>query len=178
MDYSFCTFETERLQAAEWHSLLPGDCRSSGLGRFVQELLTESATAFLPSKWAGQYSLARARAWIADRDREGTVLLAVDRDTQEYAGVIILSRVENQRAKGAEVNVGYIVAEAYRGRGLATELLVGLVGWSREWTGGFLSGGVSPSNTSSIRVLEKAGFRRVRSQNRDSTELLYRLKLD
>ena len=177
MDYSICAFETGRLRVAEWHSLWPGDCRSSGLARFVQELLTESTTASLPPEWRGPYTLDRACAWIADRDSESFVLLAVARDTTAATGIVILSRPERQAPSGADVHLGYVIAERYQGRGLATELLNGLVEWSRARTGGFLSAGVSSSNPASIRVLEKAGFQKVASRDSESTELFYRLKL-
>ena len=57
------------------------------------------------------------------------------------------------------MRLGYVVAESVWGRGFATELVAGLVEWSRsEPSIRTISAGVAPTNEASIRVLDKNGF--------------------
>lgn len=57
--------------------------------------------------------------------------------------------------------IGYSIIPAYRGRGLATEAVQALAAWALEQPGvRHVVAGCEPDNAASIRVLEKAGFRR------------------
>jgi RimJ/RimL family protein N-acetyltransferase len=76
------------------------------------------------------------------------------------------------------LEVGYTVFEPYRGRGLATEAVDGLVRWGRHEHGvrTFVAS-VGPWNAPSLRVVEKLGFRRVGTQwdEEDGEELVFEL---
>jgi len=143
---------------AGWHarSACPG--RGADLAEIVTRILTESVTRTLPPSWAGPYSVERARQWIARRDAEGPVLLAVDRGTGEPAGLVILFEIESDA--GIEVRIGYLLTESFWGLGLATELVEGFVQWCRGRSRiHSLAAGVARDHPASRRVLEKAGFR-------------------
>ena len=59
------------------------------------------------------------------------------------------------------VEIGYSIVPAYRGQGLATEAVQALTGWALSQPAvRRVVAGCEANNTASIRVLEKAGFRR------------------
>ncbi len=166
-----CTFETDRLRVEPWHRAATPDGRPVDLAAAVADLLTEAVTRDLPPEWRGPYTRARAEAWIAERDAESPTLLVTEQSTGAPAGLVILFPTPlADRADGsdpdrapagptAEVRLGYLLAESGWGRGLATELVGGLIRWCRDRPHiGALVGGVAPTNTASRRVLERAGF--------------------
>lgn len=59
--------------------------------------------------------------------------------------------------------VSYWVAERMNGRGVATAVLGALLEEARNLNARAIYAGVSKGNAASVRVLEKYGFRRVRS---------------
>ena len=124
--------------------------------------------------WRGEYDRPRAERWIAERDAEGTVLLATEAGSP--VGLLLLYE-EPDPTGGAVLRLGYVIAGSASGRGLASELLGGLVGWGRERPNvRALVGGVEAGNAPSIRVLEKCGFTpTVAAAAPDSLE--YRLEL-
>lgn len=169
-----CRFGSERLDVMPWHTAPVDD-----LARFVARLLTPAVTAALPAEWRGPYDAERAAAWIEDRDAESTVLLAVERSSAAPLGLLIVTAEGDIRAH--DLRIGYLLAEAGWGRGLATELIGGLVAWCRAvGTVRSLSGGVEPGNAASVRLLERHGFEAVGAgAGREQTaEQLYRLALD
>ena len=129
-------------------------------------MLTEPVTRMLPSAWQGDYTVSRAREWIRERDQEGTTLLVIDNSTKEPVGLVILIEVDSKNAiDGIEVRVGYLLAESAWGKGLATELVKGLVEWCRtQSTIATLAGGVNADHPVSMRVLEKNGFHPVEGE--------------
>ena len=163
-----CAFETERLSVADWHRLSPG-----ALSTFVMALLTPATTAQLPPDWQGDYDRRRAERWIAERDAEGTVLLATEAGSP--VGLLLLYE-EPDSTGGSAVRLGYVISEAAAGQGLASELLAGFVSWSRARpTIRALIGGVEAGNAASIRVLQKCGFAPAAAAATASLE--YRLQL-
>lgn len=106
------------------------------------------------------YDGAAADAWLAHAaaDPAPAGVWAVEVDGQA-AGCIALERGADVEACGAEV--GYWLGRAYWGRGLATEALraVTAAAWG-EPDLGRLYAGVFSWNAASMRVLEKAGYRR------------------
>lgn len=174
-----CAFETERLLAKEWHSLSPDDWHEQELARVVAEMLTESVTRGLPGPWQGSYSLDRACAWVEERDRDGTTLLVIDRSSREPVGLVIL--FETQAGYGArdiDLRLGYLLSEAHWGKGLASELVAGLVRWCQGQPAiSSITGGVARDNLASKRVLEKSGFLPAGNPDETSPEEFYRLSL-
>lgn len=146
-------FSTPRLSVTDWHAAVFSDGSDINLAGIVQRILTPTATRELPLDWQGLYSVGRAEKWIADRDNESTVLLVTDRETGAAIGILILSEGDN-----AGVRIGYVLAEHSWGKGLASELLRGLIDRSRHIGVKALIGGVTRANLPSRRVLEKNGF--------------------
>jgi len=166
-----CHFETERLQAAEWHSGASGEEASGHLAEFVCALLTPAVTGQLPPSWQGDYDTARALRWIDERDQESTQLLIRSRELGKPIGLMILH--EGGTMEAPELRIGYLIREESWGQGYATELLRGLVGWARTSDYRRTVAGVAHSNAPSIRVLEKSGFVRSIDEEEDSSELFF-----
>ena len=160
MVFKACKFETERLLVNEWHSTNSSDWRHRELGGLVAAMLTEPVTRTLPDSWQGPYSLERAREWVNDRDEEGTTLLVIDKSTRHCVGLMILIAALDQDSDGGmELRLGYLLSESAWGKGIASELVEGFVGWCRGQAQiSSIAGGVGLDNPASGRVLEKSGF--------------------
>ena len=156
---SRCSFETARLRVSRWPSEVGKE--SIDLPSVVAQLLTPNVTASLPEPWHGPYSRSRAARWIQDRDAEGTTLLVEDRSSAEPIGLVLLHDSSQVGDSSTELRLGYLVAEAYWGRGYATELLNGFIRWTRSSPYRRVVAGVASDNTASKRVLEKSGFHRL-----------------
>ena len=173
MTLTTCAFKTARLSIAGWH----GDQgRNASLPDIVATIMTERVTAALPEAWQvpGGYTAEHAREWIAERDAEGPTLLVADVATGQPLGFLILLAADG----GADVRLGYVLAEHAWGRGLASELLEGFVGWCRTRPEiASLTGGVDRSNPASARVLQKSGFVAVEEEEPVADSVLYRLQL-
>ena len=142
-------------------------------------MLTESVTRSLPISWQGSYTVDRARIWIEERDNEGAALLVVDKSTVQPVGLIVLFETEAESKGCIEVRIGYMLSEWTWGKGIASELLGGFVGWCRGHASIFsIVGGVAQENFASRRVLEKNGFMLVQSEGEPADqEQRYRLSL-
>ena len=104
-------------------------------------------------------TLEQLRANLEHWEREGFgPWVFRDRETGEVRGTGALRRV---RIEGREeVEVGYRVAAAWWGRGIATEMASTLVGLARERLGlAEIVAFTLPHNVASRRVMEKVGFR-------------------
>lgn len=167
-------FTTARLNVGPWqdHAVDLG----LDLPTAVREVLTADTTADLPPSWQGAYSLPRAEAWIRERDAESPTLLVTSIDEPSVIGLVIVDETHVDDTM-IDLRIGYVIATRHSGKGLASELLAGLVDWARgEPTIRMLTGGVSTTNSASIRVLEKCGFAAVEpSQSSDTAT--YRLHL-
>ena len=152
-DYAFTT---ERLRADEWHGA--GRTHAApDLPAIVAAMLTEPVTRWLPPHWQGPYTRARAEAWIAEQDAEGTVLLVENQEAGEPLGLVLL--FEEPEAGGVDVRLGYLLAESAWGQGYGGELLGGFVAWCKGRSDvRSIIGGVAPENAASIRLLERHGF--------------------
>jgi RimJ/RimL family protein N-acetyltransferase len=169
------SFETERLRCGPWND----EARRIGadLASIVAGLLTPATTVGLPPAWQGDFTAERARAWIEEREADSTTLLVTDEPTREPIGLVILAAVPTDDTAHADVGVdlriGYVIGEAWWGRGIATELVAGLVDRARSHPDVVsVTGGVDPGNGASIRVLERAGFHLV---DRDNGSMTYRV---
>lgn len=153
-----CTFATQRLSVRAWHTPPVSDAAPANLEQIVMGLLSEPVTRSLPETWRGHYSPERARAWICARDAEGTTALVLDRESGEAIGLLFVDALPTEGGR-AEMRVGYLLAESRWGRGLASELVTGLVGWAHKSPDvDALVGGVATDNPASSRVLKKNGF--------------------
>ena len=92
-----------------------------------------------------------------EREGFGTWIFR-DRSSEEVVGTATLRRVQIEGRD--EVEVGYRVAAARWGRGIATEMAAALVGVARERLGlDEIVAFTLPHNLGSRRVMEKTGFR-------------------
>ena len=154
-----CTFTTSRLTVREWHAPAGDDWPETDLASVVSAVMTEPVTSALPPEWQGPFTIDRAIEWITARDSEGPTLLVVDRSNRQAVGLVILFESVAEDGTGVDVRLGFILAEASWGRGLASELIEGFVRWCRTQSGvRSLAGGLEPGNAASRRVLEKNGF--------------------
>ena len=78
-----------------------------------------------------------------------------------------------------EVEVGYYVCPAWRGRGVAGQIVDAFLTWLAEQGVRAVTASVGPDNTASVRLLERRGFRHVAEQwdEDDGLELVYRRDL-
>ena len=166
-------FDTPRLRVGPWHLL--ADTGGLDLESVVTGILTEATTQALPEAWRGDFSLERARDWIGERDGESPTLLVVERQSARPAGLLILFEIATVSGS-VDVRIGYLFAEDAWGRGLATELVAGLIAWARSHPAiETLTGGVDPGNPASARVLIKNGFERVADTH--AGDIMYELNL-
>ncbi len=142
----------------DWHDL--SNRYGLDLIEITSRVLTRATTTALPPDWRGDFDGERARRWVASRDAESPTLLVIERETGHAIGLLILFEVAGQSDAGRfDVRLGYVLAESAWGRGLASELVGGLVEWARsEPSIGSISGGVAQGNEASARVLLKNGF--------------------
>ncbi len=149
-------FETGRLGVGPWHEV--ADRLDVDLARVVAEMVTVRTTVALPESWRGELSVERARGWINDRDAGASMLLVTEFPSEQPVGILVLGEVP-LAGPGVDLRIGYLFAESAWGRGLATELVSGLIDWARTQRRiRTLTGGVDPANRASVRVLEKCGF--------------------
>jgi len=150
-----CTFETERLLVTSWHT---APSLSDDLAASVMSVMSDPVTRSLPESWRGPFDQARAEAWIAEVDAEATGLLVVERESRSPVGLLIVFE-EVVAPEETDVRIGYMLSEPNWGKGFASELVAGLVGWCRSTPSVIrVIAGVERANVPSIRVLEKAGF--------------------
>jgi len=168
-----CEFATERLRVGSWHSVdRQGDV---DLDAVVAELLTERSTKALPDAWRGDFSVERANAWIKERDEESPTLLGIERTSGRAVALVMVHEIALDDS-AFDVRIGYVIAEAVWSRGLATELVRGLVDWARAQPSiRTLTGGVDASNQASVRVLVRNGFELIDSAG---SEAIYQLRVD
>ena len=170
------SFDSERLVVSEWHRAV--ERTGLDLARSIVELMTPLTTRSLPESWRGDYSLERAQRWIAERDAESPTLLVTDRQTGEAIGLLIVFLDSSaDEDSGGDARLGYLLSDSVWGQGLASELVAGLVGWSKTRAGiATLTAGVEASNVASQRVLLKNGFAQVGAESEG--QLTYRLSVD
>ena len=141
----------------EWHAapLL----QEHGLPGVVAEMMTETTTRSLPPAWHGKYTLQRAEALIAELDEESATLLISLEGSGEPVGLVIVFEMSGDEPAGIELRLGYILRESMWGRGFATEMVEGFVGWCRvEPSIRSITAGVAQDNAASARVLISNGF--------------------
>lgn len=97
--------------------------------------------------------MQQARAWL-ERMLADSRLLQIKSASGELIGFLFIYVEDNRDA-----HIGYLLAEAFWGKGLASELLTGFIQQalsSEFWAK--LIGGVERSNVASAHLLKKLGF--------------------
>ncbi|MGI2261618.1 GNAT family N-acetyltransferase [Shewanella sp. GXUN23E] len=167
-------FTTGRLTVIDWRQALQ-ICGES-FYRQLLALLTPRVTQALPDCWQG-VSAATIESWFAQRAAEGEILTLLSPESHDLVGLLLLFADEraDASASAATLHIGYLLGEAFQGKGLAKELLQGLIDHCRALgTVGALVGGVEAANQASRHLLEVCGFG-IQSQNRE--HLFYQLQL-
>lgn len=124
--------------------------------------LTERLGARVPAEWPGpdyaEVLPGQLRELEADPDAAVWTALLVHRaDATLIGDAGFLGGPDTH----GTIEIGYSIVPAYRGRGFATEGVRALTAWALEQPGvRRVVAACEPDNTASIRVLEKAGFRR------------------
>jgi ribosomal-protein-alanine N-acetyltransferase len=161
-------FATPRLQVEPW-----GCPDQPDLAHLAAEILSPAVTTALPPGWCVHHDLDRAEAWVRERQAEGIALFLADRTSGDALGFLFL--FEDPSRDAPTLRLGYLLRESAWGRGLASELLEGLITWCRRHGVRALIGGVEPGNLASARVLTKTGFTTVAQS--PGGEDLYELRL-
>jgi len=155
-------FETERLNV-----FALSQCEKAGSDQIdilnsVPSILTENVVKDLPEYFHGIRNAAGAKEWLTRMMTESALHCVVDRSSQTLIGFLFL-----YDAGEGEYHLGYLLSEPTWGKGLATELIKGLLEAGRAQSDlKKILGGVAELNKASIKVLEKTGFNPV-SKNHD-----------
>ncbi|ELP6741286.1 GNAT family N-acetyltransferase [Vibrio vulnificus] len=146
------SFESQRLKVVEITEEFDLSKHSYLLER-IPQILTPAVVENLPPYFHEIGSGEQARIWL-ERMLLESRLLQVKIEDNELIG-FLFAYVENDEC----AHIGYLLAEEYWGRGLASELLEGFiheVEKSESWLK--LIGGVDQSNVASAKLLIKLGF--------------------
>ncbi len=148
-------FATERLSLMRWQNLATTPNFEDAGITAVLTILSPEVTKALPDGWQSVNTPEKAKKWIAERDADSHFYAVVNKESREVIGFLFLYR----DGESQELRLGYLIGEAYWGKGIGTELIKGLVSWCKTaQVVKSLSGGVEENNIGSIKVLEKCGF--------------------
>lgn len=105
-------------------------------------ILSDEVTEHLPPSFQGITSEHAAKTWLNEQVQSSQVFGLYLNQSEQLVGLLIIY-VENHHA-----HIGYLFAKSNWGKGLATELLAGLIAYGKshnEWH--VINGGVSTENT-------------------------------
>jgi ribosomal-protein-alanine N-acetyltransferase len=110
---------------------------------------------------------------------------SVDIDHAYFGSYFVENPVEDQmvgfaviKDKGKEMEIGYLVMEPYRGKGIATQINKELIGICRKnLEGRTIYGQTDIRNQASIRVLEKSGMRKIDTSG-DRRKTIHKFGMD
>ncbi len=150
-------FATRRLRVEPLDTALAEPARRPKLMASLAALLSEPVTRHLPESMTPGNGPDAIDNWIAAHTRDSTLWLLTSRQDGDLIGLLLLAP-EDPSDKAADIHIGYMIAEPFWGKGLATELVSGLVKALSGTCRGRLLGGVAVDNPASAKVLEKTGF--------------------
>lgn len=136
----------------------------------IPQILTSPVVENLPPYFHGVDSIDAAKVWLHKMLSESR-LLKIQLQGGPLIGFLFI-HLEN----GSQAHIGYLLAEEYWGKGLASELLqefISVTANRQEWSE--IVGGVDPSNLASAHVLKKLGF--IESVNDESDVVFYEYRL-
>ncbi|MFY8299663.1 GNAT family N-acetyltransferase [Pseudoalteromonas sp. SS15] len=119
----------------------------------IPSILTEAVVASLPPYFHGVSNGAEAKVWLSKMRSESRLFLIQDKD-DACLGFVFVSNTDK-----AEKHIGYLLAQEYWGKGLASELLHAFIKRAEQiesWRS--LVGGVDKGNLASAKLLLKLGF--------------------
>ena len=129
------------------------------LHALIQSLLTPAVTRHLPPHWQHDFSKIQLSKWIQARDLEASILLAIEIKSRKPIGFLTLFESTEAPTPGKVIRLGYVLAEEFWGRGIATELVRGFTEWAKPRGIIKIVAGVDVHNPGSMKVLEKSGFK-------------------
>ncbi|WP_160175099.1 GNAT family N-acetyltransferase [Photobacterium sanctipauli] len=140
------TFSTERLVAATLDRVMPG------IQSEITTMFTEPVSRYLPPSCQQLHTAEAVDHWLDEMEKTGAVLRLVLQN--QPVGYLFVFPEPNQCYR-----VGYVLAEACWGKGLATEAMQGLITYLRNNDqGASFIAGVEADNKGSVNVLVKLGF--------------------
>ena len=154
-----CRFKTKRLLITSWQLYINSPNKRVALANKVINLLSPQVTEALPKGWQAIDIQEKALNWIKERDDESSVFLIELLSSEEIIGFLFLNEIFNIKNKFSELKIGYLFSEKFWGKGFGSELIGGLVEWSKmDGNIKMISGGVEKNNIASFKILKKNGF--------------------
>jgi len=133
----------------------------------IIELLTPKVVESLPVYFRNVNSIVKAQEWLNKMVSDSRLFKVKETDTNTITGFVFVFVGNNKDA-----HIGYLLGESYWGKGYATELLKGLVGFIKhENKIERLIAGVATNNIVSSKLLHKLGF--VKSVSEHNETIFY-----
>ena len=148
-----CCIETPRLmitcaQAEQYGLIIP----------HIPDVLSAQVTKSLPANFQNINDITKAEDWLAKMHHQCELLLVELASTKTLIGFVFLS-ASDEDVEEQGYQLGYVLAQAYWGQGIASELLGYFIRWCENHTSiNKLIAGVEPSNKGSVAVLKKLQF--------------------
>lgn len=150
-------FETDRLRVRNWQGVLSAGEAPPWLEKGLARLLTPNVLQHLPPPLQLSGADSQIADWVSLQAGSGETYLVQDRHNGTLLGLLILAAFGESPAP-IQLHIGYLLSEETWGKGVATELVTGLVKHVPTGRSTTLMGGVGIDNPGSARVLLKAGF--------------------
>lgn len=169
-DYSF---ETERLTITRLSS---SDSLGLGLGlglsnsvdklhaktgitEQICHIMSPQVTQSLPEGWQNIDTHHQAEIWMNEQIKQSCFHLIRLKTNNALIGFMFIYHTEANQTP-FDIRIGYLIAEQYWGKGMATELIKGLINRCQLSSNiKSIIGGVEAENIGSIKVLQKNGFK-------------------
>ena len=153
-----CLFTTNRVSILNWNFIESETEFENSRIEYVLKIMTPNVTKALPYGWQNLDTIEKAENWIVERKQDSNFYAVVQTKTNEIIGFLFLY-IGNETKESSELRLGYLLTETIWGYGIGSELIKGLVEWSKNTEiVNSISGGVEKGNMGSIKVLEKNGF--------------------
>ena len=159
MKPSFISFETDRLPIFNWNQY------NKTLSCAVAKITSNNVMVSLPTSWQNLDSAEKVQHWIKQREQEAQCYCIINPSLDKFIGILLL----NMEQPSKEIRLGYLLAEEFWGQKYASEVIEGLCNYCNKYFSGFkLTAGVDNTNTASIKVLVKNGFKQQDANNNDT----------
>lgn len=150
-------FETDRLRVLNWQGVLSEGEAPPWLQKGLARILTPNVLKHLPPSLQLSGADSEITDWVSMQAGAGETYLVQDRQSGALLGLLILAVFGDSPAP-IQIHIGYLLSEDTWGKGIATELVSGLVRRVPRGRNIALLGGVGLDNPGSAKVLLKAGF--------------------